>query len=153
MKTMLAKLLVAGAILWPILMAATVLERVNGRQPLWTTIVYVAGSKICHQRPERSFRTAGVQWPVCARCSGLYASAPLGALLPVMLRRRWTRPLAVRLAAIAAVPTLLTIGIEWSGLADPGNIVRSAAALPLGMAIALLLVATAAEPAKSDRVH
>ena len=150
---MLAKLLVAGAILWPVLMAVTVIERVNGREPLWTTTVYVAGSKICHQRPERSFRTEGVQWPVCARCSGLYASAPMGAVMALMLRRRWQQRLALPIVALAAVPTLLTLGIEWSGLADPGNLVRSAAALPLGMAIALVLVETAAEPAKSDRVH
>jgi len=150
---MLAKLLVAGAILWPVLMAVTVVERVNGREPLWTTMVYVAGSKICHQRPERSFRTEGVRWPVCARCSGLYASAPVGAIMALMLRRRWQQRLALPIVALAAVPTLLTLGIEWSGLADPGNLVRSAAALPLGLAIALVLVETAAEPAKSDRVH
>ena len=35
-------------------------------------------SRICHQRPERSFAIAGIQMPVCARCSGLYVSGALG---------------------------------------------------------------------------
>jgi hypothetical protein len=40
--------------------------------------VYVAGSLVCHQRPERSFHYHGAQLPVCSRCVGLYAGAYLG---------------------------------------------------------------------------
>ena len=43
--------------------------------------VYIAGALICHQRPERSFHVWGVQWPVCARCLGLYAGAAIGAVM------------------------------------------------------------------------
>ena len=39
-----------------------------------------AAGRVCHQRPERSFHVAGVQLPVCARCTGLYVSGAAGAL-------------------------------------------------------------------------
>jgi len=83
--------LVAAAIAWPLLLGSVVWARQDGRQPLWTTMVYVVGSKICHQRPERSFHTGGVQWPVCARCAGLYASAPFGAVIALIATGRSRR--------------------------------------------------------------
>ncbi|MEO5821831.1 MAG: DUF2085 domain-containing protein, partial [Vicinamibacteraceae bacterium] len=42
--------------------------------------VYLAGRVVCHQRPERSFVAAGHPLPVCARCTGIYAAAPLACL-------------------------------------------------------------------------
>src|SRR5690242_6632470 len=40
--------------------------------------VYLAGSIVCHQQARRSFHLEGIQLPVCARCSGIYAAAPFG---------------------------------------------------------------------------
>jgi hypothetical protein len=45
--------------------------------------------------------------------------------------------------AIAAVPTVLTLGLEWLDLARVTNIDRALAALPLGAAIAFVIVAIA----------
>ena len=36
-------------------------------------LIYVLGSRICHQISERSFHVDGAQLPVCARCLGIYA--------------------------------------------------------------------------------
>jgi hypothetical protein len=44
------------------------------------------------------------------------------------------------LVAIAAVPTATTLALEWAGLAAPSNVVRAVAALPLGAAIAFVMV-------------
>jgi len=160
-----ARILVIASVLWPVAMAAAVWDRVDGNPALWTMALYAASSRICHQRPERSFHTSGVQWPVCARCAGLYASAPFGAFIAVIARRRRAlAPVVARhddshvlrsrtLAAVAAAPTILTLLIEWSGLAQPGNLVRAVAAVPLGAALAFLLVQTAARPGKTDRIH
>jgi uncharacterized membrane protein len=150
----MSKLLVVASVVWPLLLAATVWQRQDGHRPMWTTAVYAAASRICHQRPERSFHTGDAQWPVCARCSGLYLSAPAGALAAVVLRRRrdpaWSPILIV---ALAALPTALTLGLEWSALAAVSNRARALAALPLGAAVAFVLAETAAGPPKTDRVH
>ena len=96
------------------------------------------------------FTIGGRPMPVCARCTGLYVSGAAGALaawmvLPLMPRR--TRAAVLR----AAVPTVATIVVEWAGLAQPGNVARAMAALPLGAACGWLFVrmlrAEAAPPA------
>ena len=147
------KLLVLSSLLWPLLLGATIVERQNGQRPLWTVAVYAAASRICHQRPDRSFFAGTVQWPVCARCSGLYLSAPIGALLGLGWRRRSGAGDRARLiVAIASVPTVATLVLEWLQLAVPSNTVRAVSAVPLGIAIAFVLVRAAAGIAKSDRV-
>ena len=103
---------------------------------------YLAGSVICHQRPDRSFRLWGVQMPVCARCAGLYLGAAVGALLAGVPRRggrgtAHTASRAIRMMVLgAAIPTAATwLGeaVGWLPFADG---VRAAAAVPLGAAVA-----------------
>jgi uncharacterized membrane protein len=143
----MVKVLVAASLLWPALLAASVWQQADGRTPVWSTLVYLAGSRICHQRPERTFETAGIEWPVCGRCSGLYVAAPLGALLAaVAVARRRFPPRPVVWLAVAAVPTALSLGLEWFGLAHVTNIGRFLAALPLGAAVAFAVVQAAAGP-------
>jgi uncharacterized membrane protein len=141
--------LVAASMLWPLLMAATVEARIDGHGAAWTPVVYAVGSYICHQKPDRSFYTDGVRWPVCARCSGLYASAPIGAMLAagLAIRRRrlgrgdwrpWRGPIVF--LGLAAIPSLFTLVIEKSGMAAPSGIARFVAALPLGAAVAAVVI-------------
>jgi uncharacterized membrane protein len=141
----MVKVLVAAALLWPTLLAVSVWQQTDGRTPVWTRVVYLAGAGICHQRPERTFDTAGVEWPVCGRCSGLYLAAPLGALLAVgaLARRRLPRQ-PVRWLALASVPTALTLGLEWFSLGHVTNVGRFVAALPLGAMVAFVVVQAAA---------
>ena len=143
--------LTAAAIAWPLVLAASVLARQHGQWPLWTLAIYAVGSKICHQIPARSFRLHGVQWPVCARCLGLYLAAPIGAVAALVAhdravrgdRRLW-RLGSWLLLIVAAIPTAVTLAIEWPGLGSPSNAARAIAALPLGAAIAFLVVRAAA---------
>jgi len=39
---------------------------------------------ICHQRPERSYHFLAAQLPVCARCTGIYFGAAVGAIVAVV---------------------------------------------------------------------
>jgi len=138
--------LVTAAILWPALLTAATAERIRGEAPAFTTAIYVMASRVCHQRPERSFHTRAVSWPVCGRCSGLYLSAPIGALAAFMVRRRGpgvpTRRLGP-LLGIAAVPTILTVALEWSDLTPMTSFWRALAALPLGAMAAWIIVTVA----------
>jgi uncharacterized membrane protein len=100
-------------------------------------VIYLTGHTVCHQRPERSFSRAGHPLPVCARCTGIYAAAPVVCLIALVLpagllgaaSRRLATPQAI---AIAALPTILTVLIEWTtGWTDAG--VRAAAGVALGI--------------------
>ena len=117
---------------------------------LWTplaTLAYAAGSLICHQLPERSFHVQGSQLPVCARCVGLYGGGALGSLAGIAVfrsaLRRW-RVSPTRLiwigTAVAAIPTAVTFALEWGFGWRISNIVRALAAVPLGLAVAFVVV-------------
>ena len=117
---------------------------------LWTplaTLLYAAGSLICHQLPERSFHLHGSQLPVCARCFGLYGGAALGSVSAASMaghaiaawrvpaeRRQWIGTL------LAAMPTLATFALEWGFGWRITNSVRAAAAVPLGGMVAFVVV-------------
>ena len=114
-------------------------------------LVYLAGSVVCHQLPERSFFwTSGAQFPVCARCTGLY----LGGLLAVLgwagqklriRRRRWPVDprAALRVVTIASLPTLISVALSAAGVWDGTNVLRAALALPAGLAGGAVLAAVA----------
>jgi uncharacterized membrane protein len=108
---------------------------------LLISVVYAAGAVVCHQLPDRSFFWNGHQLPVCARCTGLYVSAGVALLAwpAIKLSRAW-RPLtispalALRVLAIAAVPTVVTYLTGVSGVWDGSNLARAVLAIPLGAA-------------------
>jgi uncharacterized membrane protein len=133
--------LVAAAIGGPLVMGAAVGARIAGSGPVWTTIVYAAAGRVCHQRPDRSFVTHGVQWPVCGRCAGLYLGAPLGALATLSGLR--ARGRASGALAIAALPTLVSWVAEHVFGLPQSNLVRAGLALPLGALVAYVIVRVA----------
>ena len=103
--------------------------------------VYALGSRICHQRPDRSFHLFAAQLPVCARCLGIYAGAALGSLLALGARTRQALDaMSPRLLLAGGVmPTALTLVLEWTGAWATSNSARAAAGLPLGVASALVV--------------
>jgi len=139
----MARFLVACAVAWPILLTAATAARIQHAAPWASSFTYLVAGQVCHQRPHRSFHTAGVQWPVCGRCSGLYLAAPAGAIAAFLVGcRRTSRP-SIAWLAVAAAPTAITFVVEKAGIAAVGNGMRFAAALPLGLALAWVLVRTA----------
>ena len=116
------------------------------------TLIYAAGSVICHQIPERSFHLGGFQIPVCARCLGIYAGAAAGASIHVLgafslssMRWRMLSPQAARrLFIVGAVPTLLTVALERGGVWNGTNNVRAIAGVALGIAGALVVMSAVA---------
>ena len=132
--------------------------------PLWyglAFIVYGAGSFICHQLPARSFHTWSVQWPVCARCTGIYFGAAVAAVL-VTVRLKpdptyvpdpthlyvgsgFSRTVGSvartrALLVLAALPTAVTLIYEWTTGDAPSNTIRALAGAPLGAAVAFVVV-------------
>ena len=143
MHRWLVAALTAGALLWVALIIAAPLWLADGSTPLpW--IVYEAAALVCHQRPERSFHLSGAPLPVCARCFGLYASGAIAAVAATLTN---VAPGAIILTSAArsalvaaAMPTAVTVAIEWLGVAQPSNLHRAIAAVPLGATAAWLFV-------------
>jgi hypothetical protein len=135
-----ARALVLASIAWPLLLGGALWRRTHPSPSIWPSVVYAAASRVCHQRDDRSFHAGGVKWPVCARCAGLYLSAPIGAIAALTLRRRPGRTARIALFAAAATATAWTLGVEWLGWGAPSHLTRAIAALPLGAAIAYLVV-------------
>lgn len=143
---LIARLLVVGALAWPTMLGAALWDRAQhpAAPSAWATVVYLAASRVCHQQSERSFHTEGAQWPVCARCAGLYLAAPFG-IAGFLLRRRPLRAGMRRLQPshvflVAAIPTALTLAWEWGGMGTPPNLVRATSALSLGAVVAWMLL-------------
>ena len=131
----IALALTLGALLWTVAMVGA--ASLPGVAP--SAFIYTLGSVICHQRPERSFALDGQSLPVCARCTGLYISGAIGALLAWLgsgRESRRTRDIPI----IAAIPTLLTLSLEWTGISRLSNVLRALAAVPLGAAAGWIFV-------------
>ena len=149
----------ALASLWLLMLCAAPASLRHGIAPAATIAVYQAGSLLCHQRADRSFRAAGIQMPVCGRCLGLYASAAFGAIAALIIRRRGpfvTRaPVVAFVVSVAAVPMVLSLFLEWTGAVQGSNASRFASALPLGVVMGwfVQLIATAGQKTSPRRVH
>jgi uncharacterized membrane protein len=148
MKT-LRRALVGAATAWSIgvvmapLVASRPLSQASSAGYAFALLVYAAGSVICHQRPERSFHLLGAQMPVCARCAGIYAGAAVAAIVV------WSRAIprssrfdrgAGRALLVAALPTAVTVAYEWTSGQAPGNWTRLVSGVPLGAAVAWVLL-------------
>ena len=80
MERRAALFLTSAAVLWA---AAIFLAPLAAHHLTWrsfTHLVDAVGALVCHQRAELSFALAGQMMPVCARCTGLYASGAAAGL-------------------------------------------------------------------------
>jgi uncharacterized membrane protein len=136
----MAKLLVAASFAWPLFLAVGWWSAAHAGPPWLTGAVYLSAGRVCHQRPERSFSTHGVKWPVCGRCAGLYLAAPVGAMAALVGWRRRRQPAFWWLVG-AALPTAAILAIEWAGLSPVSSVARAWTAAPLGCAIGFCLIA------------
>ena len=139
MTRWLVPALAAAALVWVALLIAAPLLPVPA-----AAIAYAAGSLLCHQLAERSFHLQSFQLPVCARCFGLYAGGAVGAFAlaaggaadggwRLVRGRRWT------ITGIAALPTLVTVGLEWGAGWPISNMTRAIAGAPLGAVVAYIV--------------
>ena len=148
----MARWLAAAAVCWPVVLGAAWHDHRDHRPGVASVITYVVASRVCHQRPDRSFATGGQQWPVCARCSGLYLAAPAGAWLALGLSRRRASGFPL-LVPIAALPTAVSMLVEWATPSSVSSLARCLAALPLGAWVAFAIVRVAAEGWRDDQVN
>lgn len=110
---------------------------------------YLAGSVVCHQLAQRSFVTAGAQWPVCARCAGIYLGIAIGFSAWLGLRRLITWRLRVGTMLTVLVIVALPTAVSWltgvTGIWDGTNAIRFGLATPLGLTAGAIVAAAAAK--------
>lgn len=152
---MIVRIVVAAALLWvaAILLAPLAIASRQGTLSLGAAGVYAAGARVCHQRSERCFWIHGRPMPVCARCTGVYAGAAIAGPLALVLAAGLSSRRARLTIALATLPTAISWGIEFAGLAHPSNSVRAIAALPLGFAAAWLVISTLTLPTGPTADH
>jgi uncharacterized membrane protein len=143
----IAPALALTALAWLALLIVTPLA-----PPSIATLMYAAGAVICHQLPERSFHLAGFQLPVCARCLGIYAGAAAAASIHVLAvfvahsaQWRLLSPAAARrVFLVSALPTVVTVALEWASVWSGTNVVRAIAGTALGVGGALVVMSAVA---------
>jgi uncharacterized membrane protein len=122
---------------------------------LCSFVVYLTGSLLCHQRPERSFFLWGSQMPVCARCTGIYVGAAVAAIVAGFLAapNRGMREggSSARLAlVVAALPTLASLVYEWTTGQTPANWIRATAGVPIGVVVAWIVCRLGLSPSGDE---
>jgi uncharacterized membrane protein len=68
------------------------------------------GSAVCHQLPADSYLIAGIQLPLCARCTGMY----VGALTTLMFFT-WRHPRSIGLPRSWVIAALPVFFLAWAG--------------------------------------
>ncbi|WP_297424944.1 DUF2085 domain-containing protein [Clostridium sp.] len=59
-------------------------EEVDRKTRIWIYLMKIGAVSGCHQLHERSFSFKGYQFPVCARCTGIYIGYIISAILLIM---------------------------------------------------------------------
>ena len=75
----------------------------------WGGRMWAVGSSVCHQIPSHSLNVAGVQFPICARCAGLYLGSLLGLVYFGTRGKKKAAPPRLFLLA------LLALLVAWAG--------------------------------------
>lgn len=102
------------------------------------------GTGLCHRFPERSFAYGGVQFPVCARDTGMYLGIIIGLTVLYLLYRREHRtefpPIATVVLLFLLMGFLAFDGVSsYLGLRESSNILRLATGLSGGFALSGVL--------------
>jgi hypothetical protein len=114
---------VPGAVAWAVALPLATFAASRAQQSAagaaFVVAVYSIGSLICHQLPARSFHLWAVQMPVCARCTGIYLGAVIGAIAASVapLKRRPT----YRIGSCAIFGDGSVVGHRFSGADRTGR--------------------------------
>lgn len=114
------------------------------------------GNGLCHQLPERSFEAAGIQFPVCARCTGIYVGFAL-VLMAILWFYRGRHP-SGRVAMTVYVLVAISIAaMAWDGISsyagfrDTSNLLRLITGALFGGSLALVTYAMMADVLLANR--
>ena len=76
----------------------------NKSDLIWIKLMNLGHRLGCHQMEERSFHFKGYQFPVCARCTGVF----VGEIIAVILLL-----LGIKINIFVSIALLLIMGFDW----------------------------------------
>ena len=85
---------------------------------LWIKAMDFGAKMGCHQRADRSFYIKGYQLPICARCTGIVLSSPIGYILYFGKKIRLMCGIAL------CLPMIIDGGIQYLGIKESTNFRR-----------------------------
>ena len=87
--------------------AATVDINTNNGIKVWVTLMRLGAKTGCHQLNERSLFFRGYQFPVCARCTGLFIGQAAGIAMLL-----WFVNLEIKILLLCTVVSVAALGID-----------------------------------------
>jgi len=115
------------------------MESMNKTDKIWLELMRIGRVSGCHQMESRSFFLAGCQFPLCARCTGIFAGYIIG-VLAFIRRFRIAVPVLFMMCIPCAVDGLRQ---EWSEY-ESDNVKRFFTGALLGVSYIQLLPRLAA---------
>lgn len=76
----------------------------NKSDLIWIKLMNFGHRLGCHQIEERSFHFKGYQFPVCARCTGVF----VGEIIAIILLL-----LGIKISIFVSIALLLIMGLDW----------------------------------------
>lgn len=76
----------------------------NNSDLIWIKLMNFCHRLGCHQMEERSFHFKGYQFPVCARCTGVF----VGEIIAIILLL-----LGIKINIFVSIALLLIMGFDW----------------------------------------
>lgn len=115
-----------------------------------------SGYALCHRISDRSFSIAGRQFPLCARCTGMYLGAALAGLVLLLAGRERRAFLPRRGLLLALLGFIALMGIDGINsyshffpdaphLYEPRNWLRLATGLGTGLTLGIIVSAALAQ--------
>lgn len=92
------------------------------------------GQKMCHQFSDRSFHVGIRQYPVCARCTGIYVGIFIGLLSAIFYK------LPLNVCIVLLLPMLLDGYIQLKTSYNSNNIKRLITGLLFGYSLVSIVV-------------
>ncbi len=101
------------------------------------------GRLVCHRLPERSFLIAGLQLPVCARCTGIFAGVFVAGLILLLFRRGGNKPFGIATVVLLCLG-FCAVGFDgvssYLGIRETNNLIRVITGIMLGVSLPPLYV-------------
>lgn len=117
------------------------------KDELWFRLMELGERAGCHQRADRSFFIGGCQFPLCARCTGVFLGQ-LSAVVMLIFRKA--------LSPVLSLVLLLVMGADWFiqriGVLESDNIRRLITGIMGGAGIIFLYFHIAAALFKALKV-
>jgi len=131
-------LLVAVGAWCGLILLAPILANYN--LPKFSGAIYLFFSKTCHQMPDRSFLLMGKSLAVCSRCTAIYFSFGIGAILfPLLYRFSKKSTISVKWLGWALIPLTIDFLVNFTGLVANSFFTRTITGALVGVTAGLIV--------------